>query len=302
MRRGRDNMLRNRIDLPLTSDPATRLLPWIISVMVFLAMLMLAGALVLTGATASWEKGLSGRYTVQIPPIEGETGDEATRRVERAIQVLTRTAGVAGAKQVPIAEVAASLEPWLGAGTSVLDLPLPYLIDVTIAKEPQVNLKQLRQQLTLAVADASLDDHGVWRRQIADLILALQLLAAGVIALIAGCAVAAVVFATRSGIAVHHDVIMVLHLIGATDRYIARQFQRHAFRLALKGGIAGAVLAAATLSVFVWGVVEFDPMLMPDLRFTPWHWGAIFAVPVVACFIAMRTARATVLRALGQMQ
>ena len=294
-------MLRSRIDLPLTSDPVTRLLPWIISVMVFLAMLMLAGALVLTGATASWEKGLSGRYTVQIPPIEGETTEEANQRIERVIRVLTRTPGIAAAKQVPLAEVAASLEPWLGAGTSVLDLPLPYLIDVTIAGEPEVNLNQLRQQLTTAVADASLDDHGAWRRQIADLTLALQLLAAGVIALIAACAVAAVVFATRSGIAVHHDVITVLHLIGATDRYIARQFQRHAFRLALKGGIAGAFLAAGTVSVFVWGVVEFDPMLMPDLRFTFWQWGAIFVVPIAACVIAMRTARATVLRALRQM-
>lgn len=295
-------MLRGRTDLPLTSDPATRLLPWIISVMVFLAMLMLAGALVLTGATASWEKGLSGRYTVQIPPVEGETTDEAARRVERAIQVLSRTAGIAGAKQVPLSEVAESLEPWLGAGTSVVDLPLPYLIDVMLAKEPKVNIKQLRQQLTLAVPGASLDDHGAWRRQIADFILALQSLAAGVISLIVGCAVAAVVFATRSGIAVHHDVIMVLHLIGATDRYIARQFQRHAFRLALKGGFAGALLAAVTLSIFHWGVVEFDPMIMPDMRFTAWHWAAIFAVPVIACVIAMRTARATVLRELRQMQ
>ena len=265
-------------------------------------MLMLAGVLVLAGAPASWETGLSDRYTVQIPPLDDETSEESGQRLGRAISVLTRTPGIASAKKVPLTEVAASLEPWLGNGTSVLDLPLPHLIDVTLNPEQTVNLKQLRQQLTIAVADASLDDHGVWRRQVADLIFALQILAAGVITLIATCAVFAVVFATRSGIAVHRDVIQVLHLIGATDGYIAGQFQRHALRLALKGGSAGAVLAAATLSIFIWGVVEFDPLLMPDMRFTSWHRTAIFMVPVVASIIAMRAARTTVLRALERMQ
>jgi hypothetical protein len=153
-------MFRGRIDLPLTSDPATRLLPWIISVMVYLAMLMLSGALVLAGATASWEEGLSGRYTVQIPPIEGETTDEINQRIDRAIRVLKRTPGVSAAAPVPLTEIAASLEPWLGAGTSVLDLPLPHLIDVTLEAEATVNLKQLRQQMSIAVPGASLDDSG----------------------------------------------------------------------------------------------------------------------------------------------
>ena len=295
-------MFRGRIDLPLSTDPATRLLPWIISVMVYLAILMLAGVLVLAGATASWETGLSGRYTVQIPPLDRETSEESEQRLSRAINVLKRTPGIASAKKVPLTEVAASLEPWLGAGTSVLDLPLPYLIDVTLNPEQTVDLKQLRQQLTIAVEGSSLDDHGVWRRQVADLIFALQILAAGVITLIAACAVFAVVFATRSGIAVHRDVIQVLHLIGATDGYIAGQFQHHALRLALKGGFAGAGLAAVTLSIFIWGVVEFDPLLMPDLQLTAWHWAAILMVPVAASIIAMRAARATVIRALERMQ
>ena len=295
-------MFSGRLDLPLSSDPATRLLPWIISVMVFLAMLMLAGALVLTGATSSWEKGLSGRYTVQIPPIEGESTVEVDQRIDRAITIIERTPGVSAAKQVPPAEVATSLEPWLGAGTSVVDLPLPHLIDVSLADKPPVNLGQLREQLGLAVKDSVVDDHGAWRRQIKKLIYSLQALAAGIILLIAGCAVSAVVFATRSGIAVHHDVLIVLHLIGATDNYIARQFQRHALKLAFKGGIVGALLVGATLAIFFKGVAELDPMLMPDLRFTLWNWLILLIVPVVVCLIAMRTARATVLRQLRRIQ
>jgi cell division transport system permease protein len=295
-------MFRGRIDLPLSSDPSTRLLPWIISVMVYLAVIMQSGALALAGATASWERGLSGRYTVQLPPIEGETGEETQTRISRAIRILEGTKGIVSARQVPLTDVAASLEPWLGAGTSVLDLPLPYLIDVTLGDDPDINLDQLRQQLAGAVDGAALDDHGVWRGQLSDLIGALQLLAATVILLIGASAVIAVIFATRSGIEVHREVIQVLHLIGATDGYIARQFQRHVFGLALKGSLIGALLAFATLGLFIWGVSEFDPMLMPGISLGMWQWASLCLVPALACFIAMRAARTTVMRALRHMQ
>jgi len=38
------------------------------------------------------------------------------------------------------------------------------------------------------------------------------------------------------------------------------------------------------------------------LRFTLWNWLILLAVPVVICVIAMRTARATVLRELRRIQ
>ena len=293
-------MLSGHLDLPLSNDPATKLLPWIISVMVFLAMLMLAGALVLRGATASWEEGLSGRYTVQIPPVEGESAREADQRIERAIKILEEVAGVSNAQQVPPAEVAASLEPWLGAGTSVVDLPLPHLIDVRLSERFRVNLEQLQERLALAVKGSVIDDHGSWRHQIKELIFSLQALASAIILLIAGCAVSAVMFATRSGIAVYHDVIIVLHLIGATDDYIARQFQRHALRQAFRGGVVGALLVGVTLGVFFMSVAELDPLLMPEIRFTYSDWIILLIIPFSVCVIAMRTARATVLRELRQ--
>jgi cell division transport system permease protein len=58
----------------------------------------------------------------------------------------------------------------------------------------------------------------------------------------------AVGFATRGAMAGNQEIVGVLHFVGAEDRFIAREFQRHFLRLGLRGGAiggGGAMLAFA---------------------------------------------------------
>src|SRR3546814_8077793 len=48
-----------------------------------------------------------------------------------------------------------------------------------------------------------------------------------------------VAFVPRMGLAAHQRSIELLHMIGAQDSYVARQFQNHALRLGLRGGLIG---------------------------------------------------------------
>ena len=41
----------------------------------------------------------------------------------------------------------------------------------------------------------------------------------------------------------NREIIEVLHLVGATDRYIAREFEKHFLRLGVRAGLVGAVCA-----------------------------------------------------------
>ncbi len=69
----------------------------------------------------------------------------------------------------------------------------------------------------------------------------------------------AVGFATRGAMAGNREIIEVLHFVGAADSYISRQFQRHFFRLGLRGGLFGGGLAilvfalSGALSAFMRG-------------------------------------------------
>ena len=295
-------MLRQRLDIPLNRDSSVRFLPWIIGLMVYLAGLALAGTLVLNGTLARWDRSLSGTLTVQLPPAEPGKDDP----LPRVVQVLRETPGVKNAEPLGAAATARLLEPWLGNALSVDELPLPRLIDLRIDTDTPPDLAALSARLAAAAPQAVLDDHRLWLDRLASLVVSVELTALAVVALIGAAAVLTVVFTTRAGLAVHHGVIEVLHLIGARDNYIARQFERQALELGLRGGIMGLVLTIATLALIghasdATALLGERARLVPAFELRFWHWLLVALLPAAAAGIAMLTARLTVLRALARM-
>ena len=294
-------MIASRYDIPLSRDPAVRLVPWIIGMMTYLACLMLAGALMLSLLLMEWTGGLNGVVTIQVMPAAEESSGALDARVEKLVRLLGKTDGIAEARAIPMPEIAVLLEPWLGAGTSLEGLPLPRLIDVQLDAAAPPAMDGLRTMLSNADPGALLDDHGVWKKQLAGLLGGLQMVATFIVVLVGVATVAIVVFATRSGMAAHRDVIEVLHLIGAQDGYIARQFQNHALSQGLRGGLIGTALGIATL----WGLGRaaghLDTAMLPPISLQPWHWALLVALPVATGLIANRTAHQTVTRTLKRM-
>jgi cell division transport system permease protein len=291
-----------RRDVPLDNDASARFLPWLIGFMVYLAALALAAAIAVSNLTERWDKGLSDQVTVQVPPDIESDGGKQDARVNAALEVLRGKPSVRRASLVEPSRMRELLEPWLGSQAATGDLPLPSLIAVTVDRGDPPDLDTLRAELREAAPGATLDDHQRTLGRLLEIAHSLQLLAMLVVALIAGAAVVTVVFVTRTGLAVHRQVIELLHLIGARDGYVASQFQRHALRLGLAGGVAGLALAAATLfglsKVFENGG---ETAVVPDLSFGPLQWAMLGATPVAAALVAMLTARFTVLRTLARL-
>lgn len=290
-------------DLPLARDASSRFLPWLIAFMVWLAALALAGAMMLSTAGEKWRAGLAGVVTVQIVPLGGEGPEALAGRMDRAIELLRATPGVVSATALTEAEIAKLVEPWLGKAAldAELGLPLPRLIDVRLAEGTAVDTHALGARLAQAVPGAALDDKGVWLDRLLDLATAVEAIAYTVLALIGLAAVATAVFTTRTGLAIHREEIELLHLIGAQDSYVARQFQRHALEIGLKGGVAGLVMAVATLMLLATLAARIGPGLLPPLALSGPQWASLAGLAVAAALITMMTARVTVLRALARM-
>lgn len=246
-----DHLFQRRSDLPLEKDASRRFLPWLVALNVYLACLALAGLMVVGEAASRWDRGLSGTLTVQIPPATDD--DAATRaaatdaRTKRALEVLRGTPGIANAQPLDRKEMGALMEPWLGSGDLVSELPLPVLIDVRLKEDGGVNIEGLQAVLSAAVPGSTIDDHKKWLDRLILLAQSVKVIAAAIVLLITAAAIATVIFITRTGLSLHHEVIELLHVIGAQDEYVARQFESQALGLCLKGGVVGFVLAALTL-------------------------------------------------------
>ena len=297
-------MLHRRSDLPITDDATSRFLPWLIAPMVFLCAVALASVFVLSGLIGRWDRDVSGTLTVEIAAAAGEAGAAAERtrdRVAQAIALLKATPGITRARPLSQDQLVALLAPWLGNSDLLSELPLPALIDVSIEAGAAVDLDGLSRKLAESVPGASLDDHRIWLAKLIDLSRSIEWLAIGIVVLIGGVTSATVVYATRTGMAVHREVIEVLHLIGATDDYIARQFAHRAFILGLRGGLFGLALNLPILIAIGVGAKRMEGGFLADLSLPLIGWAAVLALPAFAAALAMLTARATVHGTLARM-
>jgi len=297
-------MRRRDLDLALDRDGSARFLPWTVALMVYLASLALALLLVVHQVVQRWDVGLSGTMTVELPAAPADGSDDGA--VALALGVLRGTPGVLQAEPLDATRVVALLAPWLGNDFNANELPLPRLIDLRVDPRAGLDVAALGTRIAAAVPGARLDDHRRWIERVLRLALAIEAVAALVVLLVGSAAALAVVFATRAGLAVHHGVVEVLHLIGAPDAYIARQFARHALRLSVVGGVIGLLMAGLTLLALAAaaqeaGILDASIRLLPALRAPPLWWAVLLLLPVAAGALAMATARLTVLRSLARM-
>lgn len=292
-------LFRRPTDIPLDRDPAARTLPWIIAVMAFLATIALAGALLLNNVIVRWSHSLSGTLTIQVPSAAGAAETES--RIKRIVALLRDEKSVTRVRVLSAGESAALVEPWLGRGAAAIGLPLPRLIDVGLAEEARVDFAELRRKVDAAAPGATVEEHQKWLDEMIGVIRWGWRLALVVVVLIFFAAAMTIVFAMRTSLRIHRAVTDVLHLIGARDQYIAEQFQRHAFRLGLLGGVVGAGFAALVLVGLERILGKVETLQAMHLELPVWAWAVLALVPPAAALLAAAAARYTVLRGLARM-
>ena len=294
-----DNISFERAGRILPREQGAISLDLVIAIMTFLAALALGGVMIAERSAQSWQAGLTGRLTVQVLP-QGTTPPEA--EVRAAVEAIRDMQGVVSVSALSDADNLALVEPWLGRDAIVAELPFPRLIDVTLVPGATPDLDALANRLKQVAPHAVLDDHGRWIERLRGTADVVVLGALVILALIAIGTAASVAFATRAGLAAHREIVQLLHLMGAQDRFIARAFERHYFLAALAASAVGSTFAAATfiaaseLDQFGLPAVSFLPPLALSLGELCW----LLLVPATAAGIAWGTARLSVISALHQ--
>lgn len=238
---------------------AGRALVTVIAIMTFLAALTAGGALLVTRASSEWRASVSREITIQVRQVAGHDIDAAATKAGEIARIQP---GIGEVKVFTKAESQRLLEPWLGSGLDLSELPVPRLIVVKLKEGgPKPDLAALRQALAKDVQGSSLDDHALWLDRLALMASSIIVISLMIFALVVVAMVLAVAFATRGAMAGNKEIVQVLHLVGAADGFIARQFQRHFLRLGLKGGLIGAVCAAVAFVFASWlgGIITSSP-------------------------------------------
>ena len=235
-RRGERRAGAGAMPLVPAASISGRALVTVIAIMTFLAGLTAGAAQLVFSASSEWRSSVATEITIQVRPVTGRNVDQD---VARAAALARATEGVESVRAYSREESERLLEPWLGSGLAFDELPIPRLVVVKLQEGRTADLAGLRKALSDQVRNAVLDDHRVWTQRLAAMAQSIVLLALGVLVLVLTATALTVAFATRGAMAGNRDIIEVLHFVGASDGYIADEFQRHFLRLGLEGGVIG---------------------------------------------------------------
>lgn len=225
-----------------TDSIAGRSLVIVIAIMTFLAALAAGAALLVSEASVEWRAEASSEASVQIRPVQGR---DIEADLKQAAAIVQKTPGVREAQIYSKAESETLLAPWLGQGLDLSELPTPRMIVVKLDPKARPDLASLRSELREAVPTAVLDDHHIFLERLGDMARAVVAVATMIFLLIVGAMGIAVASATRAAVATNREIVEVLHIVGAADTFIAREFQRRFLALGLRGAAIGGGSAIA---------------------------------------------------------
>src|SRR6266478_626879 len=93
-------------------------------------------------------------------------------------------------------ESASLLEPWLGSGLSLDELPVPRVIVARLQPGTTLDLVALRSRVTQAAPTASVDDHRAWIERMRSMTGAIVFAGVGILILVIIATIISVSFAT----------------------------------------------------------------------------------------------------------
>jgi cell division transport system permease protein len=282
-----------------------RSLTLVVSIMCFLACLTAGAVYMVNQAASAWLRDVASEITVQVEPREAV---DIARQVRDVTSFIERQPGIRSVKALSLEESSALIEPWLGKTDALKSLPVPRMIAIELDRRTPPDLEILRQRIKDQFKNVVLDDHRHWQQQIRTVTRSLALGGLAILMLVGAATTAIIISATRSAMASNREIVEVLHFVGATDRFIAREFEKHFLRLGVRAGIVGALLASLVFMLLpkAMELLGGGSVSMADLR---WMVGAgvldapgyvvLVAVVVVISCLCMLTSRFGVYRILN---
>lgn len=198
------------------------------------------------------------------------------------------------------AEINALLAPNFGQSGLPADLPVPRLIAVTGEGDTDALGTRMSEALKGAGYDAAVDSYTEWAGDVRRMLGISRMVALFIVVLLSATAIAVIAFATHAALLARRDIVDVLHVAGARDRFIAGLFERRFWLLGLRAGTVGALVALATVAILITlgrsgaersGLLPQLSLDFPDLA-------VLVVTPVIAGLAARIAAGITVMRSL----
>ena len=292
-------------ELPLKGDSTSLFLQVIISIAVFIFAITLSGVLSINSILENWNQSILGSLTVQVMPINDANQEKAAAETlayqEKAIEFLQTIEGVIKVTPLDEDQLKNLIQPWLGDGVNIENLPMPRIIDVKLASDAEIDFAKLAQDLAIASPQASLDNHKLWLSKLIRFADGLKLIALTILLLVTAISAGAIFYTTQMSLGLHKYIIEILHIMGAKDAYVAQQYAKRMAFLGLIGGLFGLFFSIPIIFFIGSLATQIEGGIISEANLSIGDWIMILILPLFAMGISMFTAYYTVKRTLQKM-
>ena len=259
--------------------------------MAFLAVFAMALSLATARLADRWGAELARSSTIRISAPE----EQMTAQTQAVLEILETTPGVRSARALSDDEQKALLEPWFGPDLPIEDLPVPQLIEV-IEDGDGFDPQGLRLRLQAQAPGAALEDHTRWRKPLIDAANRLRTLGIMSLVLIAATTGAMITLAANAALSANAQVVSVMRLVGARDKYIALAFVRRFTLRALIGALIGT--SVGMIAIALLPEASKAGGFLTGLGFQGVHWLWPLIIPPLTAGVAYFATRAAAHRTL----
>lgn len=278
-------------DFNFQTDKTNKFITVIFGFLIYCMTITFMSGIFTYNLTENWDKSLNGQLTVEFPAhSEGTNSTLTEKQLEEITNLLQGTNGVLKVRKLKDSDILKILEPWLDSTAIPDDFPFPILFDVELDRKANVDLLDLTSKLTKISQGVRIHNHANWYVSIAKISKGLFGFSVLLSALILLTVCATIIFIINKTLGNHRDVVKILQLIGARDKYIASQFKRYYFSVSLNGTLISLGLSVLTIFGITYligaGWITWD-----NIRYL----GISLIVPIIVIMVVMITSHNTVL-------
>lgn len=301
----RDFVTGRRREIPLDDEETSLFMYVLTSIYMYLFVIVLAIVMAVNAMATNWENDIMGAITVQIIPVEDENKHIDTEKtLEQQNKVLQFMENVSGVKSVRILDsqdIEKLMTPWLGNKVDISELPIPALLDVGLKDDGSINYDEVTRGLKQITPNASIDNHRLWLNRLLKFAASLKHTAMLVLLMVAGICALSIYYSTRTSLWINKESLEILHVVGAPDKYIAKQYALNYAKIGFFSGILGLLVAVPCIILVGKYGLSTGSGLINGAKLSSFAWVLIMMTPLFSSAYSMLTSYFTVKKSLEKM-
>lgn len=297
--------LLRKNEIPVEDEETSLFMYVLSSIYMYLFVIVLALVMAINAMVTNWEKDILGAITIQIIPIEDEhkkiDTDKTEEQLNKVLQFVENAKGVKSVNVIDDKTVEKLMTPWLGNKVDISSLPIPQLLDVQLKEDVEINYDEMTQGLHKITNNASIDNHRLWLNRLLKFAGSLKTLALCVLIMVTGICAFSIYYSARTSLGINLNFIEILHIIGAKDDYIAKQYAKSYAKIGFFSGIIGLIFAIPSIVLVSKYGISTGSGLLNSASLSTLHWLIIMITPLFSMSYSMVTAYYTVRKSLEKM-